>query len=138
MTLQRRKPLVRKKAMQHGAALVRKTPMAQAKVEMKRTVQLRTSGPLPPQSAKRRLQSVERRSFVVAFLTAHPRCMVHWDGGCTGWSVHVHEALTRGRGGVIVPTEGRDQLFLGTCWWCHAQLHDHPAEAKARGFLRSA
>lgn len=119
----------KKKALQHDSAL------PQRKAPLKRTVQLRTGGPLPRESAKRRQLSVERRSFVAEFLAKNPRCMVRWNGGCTGWAVHVHEALTRGRGGVIVPTPGREQLFVATCWWCHAMVHDHPEEAARRGWL---
>lgn len=123
-------PERKKKALQHGGPLKRKVPL-------RRTLQLHGGGPLPPQSEKRRALAVERRSFVADFLAKNPRCMVRWNGGCTGWAVHVHEALTRGRGGVIVPTQGRDQLFIATCWWCHAMVHDHPEEAAGRGFLLS-
>lgn len=131
MPLHRKTPLQRKTPLRSHDTPLKRTPL-------KRTTRLSASGPLPPMSARRREVILVRRSFVVEYLTAHPRCMVRWDGGCTGWSIHVHEALTRARGGVIVPTEGRDQTFFGTCWWCHAMLHDHPEEATARGFLRSA
>lgn len=126
--LHRKKPLLRKAPLRDGQVpLKRQAPIRQGG-------QLRASGPLPPQSAKRRQAMGERRSFVKAWLTAHPRCQVHWDGGCTGWAVHVHEPLTRARGGSIVDPKNA----VGTCWWCHAMIHDHPAEATARGFLRSA
>lgn len=126
--MKRNTRLTRKvKALQHDGPK-RKTPLH-------RTTQLPPGGPLPPMSAKRRQLSIDRRNFVEDFLRKNPRCMVRWNGGCTGWAVHVHEALTRARGGVIVPTPGKPQLFLATCWWCHAMVHDHPEEAARRGFL---
>lgn len=96
---------------------------------------MKRTGRLPAQSPKRKAQALERRRFVAEFLAKNPACQVGWDRSCSGRAVHVHEALTRARGGVIVPTEGRLQLFVATCWSCHAQIHDHPAEATARGFL---
>lgn len=96
---------------------------------------MKRGGRVNAQSTKRRALAPARRHFVRDHLHAYPRCQVRWDGGCTGRAEHVHEALMRSRGGVIVPTPGVAQLFVSVCWWCHAQLHAHPEEATARGFL---
>lgn len=85
------------------------------------------------QSRKRRQLAPKRAHFVRDFLAKNPRCQVRWNGGCTGRAEHVHEPLTRARGGKITDPANA----VATCFWCHAQLHAHPLEAEARGFLRS-
>lgn len=125
--LHRKKSLQRKKPLRDHQPNLPGTPLT-------RTMQLRSSGPLSPMSAKRRSAQLDRRNFVAQFLGKNPRCMVRWNGGCTGWAVHVHEPLTRARGGSITDPANA----VATCWWCHAMIHDHPEEATARGWLRSA
>lgn len=88
---------------------------------------------LPAQSKKRKAVAAGRVKFVADFLGKNPRCQVRWDRSCTGTAVHVHEPLLRSRGGSILDVANA----VATCWWCHAQLHAHPEEATARGFMRS-
>jgi hypothetical protein len=90
--------------------------------------------PLKAQSRKRRQLAPKRAAFVAQFLAKNPRCQVAWDRNCQLAAVHVHEPLTRARGGSITDPANA----VATCWWCHSQLHAHPAEAARRGFLRSA
>ena len=58
------------------------------------------------------------------------RCQVRaWH--CTGRAEHAHHVLPRSRGG----DEALENL-LTVCAACHGWVHDHPAEATGRGFLR--
>jgi hypothetical protein len=61
---------------------------------------------------------------------AHGYCEVSWDDACRRVGVHAHHVRSRARG-------GSDQLenLRWVCWYCHAQVHNYPAEAEARGWL---
>lgn len=63
----------------------------------------------------------------------HPVCeaRVKCQGARTD---HIHEPLTRARGGRTDDIEN----MLAVCWACHRWIHDNPREATERGFLRSA
>ena len=59
-------------------------------------------------------------------------CVVYWDDKCSGRAEHLHEPLTRARGGDILDPAN----CVATCWYCHRQIHDNPAEALERGWLK--
>ena len=72
-----------------------------------------------------------------AYLAAHPLCEFNWwlqVPNCRGRSEHVHEILTRARGGAIDDPSN----FKALCDPCHDWVHAHPAWSEAHGFLKSA
>jgi hypothetical protein len=80
---------------------------------------------------------VERRQFVAHQLALHPRCAMAIEGVCTGWSVDIHEVLSRARGGAIVPSDGLDPRdAIACCRSCHSYVEAHPAWARANGWMR--
>ena len=86
--------------------------------------------PIRKVSAKRAAENRERAIF--AGEIAGALCAARWDEHCYGRAVHLHEPLTRARGGSI--TEPAN--LVPVCSWCHRQIHDHPEEATRRGLLR--
>lgn len=86
------------------------------------------------QSERRQQLAEARRVFVALVLQTHPYCQVRWDGKCQAHAIDVHEPLSRARGGSILDWSNA----LSICRYCHSMVHDHPAEATERGFLRSA
>ena len=53
-----------------------------------------------------------------------------WCERCGAQGHHLHHRRPRSRGGA----DTADNLVL-LCWRCHAWVHDHPAQAKAEGWL---
>lgn len=92
---------------------------------------LRRRTRLRPVSLKREALEEERRDFVLRILLERPRCEVTDGHRCPRDSHHVHEKLTRARGGSIVdPTN-----VLAVCAQHHRQIHDNPAWATELGLL---
>jgi hypothetical protein len=103
---------------------------------LRRRTPLRRFGRISPRSAKRIALDVERRAFVARILSERPRCEMLNDHAvrCHRASEHVHEKLTRARGGDILdPTN-----VLAVCFHCHRAIHDNPAWATAKGLLISS
>lgn len=99
----------------------RSTPLAR-KTRLLRKTRLRL------RSVKRELVMVQRRALIRDILTEHPRCQI-----CALHpSVHVHEVLSRGRGGSILDRNN----CLAVCSLCHRELHANPAWAASVGLLR--
>lgn len=115
----KRTPLQRKTPLQRGDSVLRRTPLAK-------------------QSAKRKREQADRRKLVARLLTERPRCqagplILHEQPGyrCGGWSVDIHEPLTRARGGSILD----DSNALAVCRPCHDWIHQHPDAATRIGLL---
>lgn len=79
-------------------------------------------------SDKAAVEAVERRRAVDEYLRRHPVC--EWPQ-CRRDAVDVHEPLTRARGGSILDPDN----MRAVCREHHRWIHDHPAEATARGWL---
>src|SRR5688500_16368690 len=127
---------------------------------MKRSAPLRRSRPLRrlsrlrPVSARRRSVNRKRSLFVAQVLRERPRCEVDElvfvrdarlteDGRsfacethtarvrCRADSAHVHEKLTRARGGDILDEDN----VMAVCPRHHRIIHDEPAWATSMGYL---
>lgn len=98
---------------------------------LRRLTPLRRGKRLNPMSAKRLAIADERRSLVERVLRERPVCEVNDGYRCLRASVHLHERLTRARGGSILdPTN-----VIAVCWNHHGQIHDNPDWATSRGLL---
>jgi len=83
--------------------------------------------PLRRVSPKRAALNVKRRALVADLLLARP-----WCERCqTNRSTDVHEPHSRAQGGDILD---RDNL-RAVCRKCHSEIHAHPAESYATGWL---
>lgn len=103
---------------------------------MPRSTPLARKKGLAPRSSATRQAYRERRAFVRDLLERHPWCAAGelLPEVCTGWAEHVHEPLTRARGGSIIDPANAVPI----CGACHRWVHDHPAQATALGLLRSS
>jgi hypothetical protein len=102
------KPLERYAPLQGGAPLARRTR-------------------LKPRSAKQEAVYRVRRELVAALLAEFPVC----ERCRRDRSTEVHEPRMRSRGvDVLDPAE-----CVCLCSPCHREVHDHPAEATAAGWL---
>lgn len=103
---------------------------------------------LNPRSQKMQVRYVERRALVERLLRERPRCefptaaagMVVRDGTgstyddgrrCTRPSEHLHEKLTRARGGSIMD----ETNIMLLCSLHHSWVHSNPAHATDLGLL---
>jgi hypothetical protein len=89
-----------------------------------------------PVSRKRRAQAPARRACIAAVRErSGGRCeFVGMNGQrCKQAGDHVHEILSRARGGSITD----EANCLDLCWWHHNRVHLNPAWATERGLLRS-
>ncbi len=102
-----------------------RTPQPQRSGQLARTSRLR------PRSKKTAQVYEIRRPLVGALLEAQPWCQIQWDDRCQRRSTDVHEPRMRSRGADITD---ESQCITG-CRYCHDQVHLHPAEATARGFM---
>lgn len=50
---------------------------------------------------------------------------------CTGYGIHAHHVIRRSQGG-----HNNANNLLWVCSMCHRKIHDNPAEALRRGYLR--
>lgn len=50
--------------------------------------------------------------------------------GCQRWGVHMHHRKLRSQGGT--DTVGN---LMHVCGWCHRWVHEHPREARSRGWI---
>lgn len=118
----KRTPLTRKTPLERGAPLARSRPLAK-------------------QSPKRKREQSERRRLVEKVLRTRTRC----EAGplvrkaqpgfeCGGYSVDVHEPLTRARGGSILDEENT----IALCRRCHDWIHEHPGMARQVGLLKNS
>lgn len=97
-----------------------------------RSGELKRTGRVNPQSAKRRAAMTERRALVAQLLAESPRCQARWV--CAGArSVDVHERLKRSRGGSI--TDPVQAHMVTLCRACHEMTEAEPAEATRRRML---
>lgn len=94
---------------------------------LKRTSALRRRTALRPVSDKRAAIADERRALVTKLLLAHPVCEFCRQSD----SQHVHERLTRARGGSILD----ESNCVCLCPTCHRYVHDHPDYAGRMGLL---
>ena len=81
-----------------------------------------------------------RRAFVSMFLRLNPECEAKLLGRCTIKATDVHESISRGRTGAIVPGEKADaqgQVFIPACNPCNRYVEDHPVWARSHGFTKS-
>jgi hypothetical protein len=108
--LTRRTPLKAKTGLKQGGGLKR--------TAMKR----KNTGPDPAWQAVR--DEVAAR--------AGTWCEVRWDERCVRYGSHAHHKLRRSQGGPDTP-----ENLVWACHVCHELIHRNPAEAKARGWLRS-
>lgn len=99
---------------------------------LRRLTPLRRRKRLNPVSAKRAAIADERRALVARILSERPRCEVNDGYRCLRASAHLHERLTRARGGSILdPTN-----VVAICWNHHRYIHDNPEWAASRGLLQ--
>lgn len=101
---------------------------------------MRRKKPMRRMSPKRRIAQRERSIFVAAQLDARPTCeagellCAHLDGHeCWRQSAHVHEPLSRGRGGRIDDVTNS----VTVCASCHDAIHLHPDLSLRLGLLKS-
>jgi len=100
-----------------------------------RGAKLKPGGKLRFRSKKAEKQHREERLPLLKHMDEErPWCEIRWDEGCQGRAVDVDEIQGRGAGGSHVDIEN----VQSTCRYCHDKKHQNPAEAKARGFTRSA
>lgn len=107
---------------------------------MKRSTPLRRRKRINPRSAKREAIRDERAALVERLLYERPTCEVrrghpphYCKRPCGRRSVHIHEILTRARGGSIL-----DEVnCLAVCDQCHRWIHEHPRAAEIIGALES-
>lgn len=107
--------------------LQRRTPFATVIPLQRRTT-------LHPASAKTRRRNTARAVLVAEELARRTECEAIWDppgDGCTIRTVHLHEPLTRARGGDILDPANT----VAVCAYCHSAIHDNPAVAVARGLM---
>lgn len=99
---------------------------------MKRSPIRRNAG-LKARSDKRAaLMKNERVPLVLEQLAARPTCEAAIVTVCTGRSEHLHEPLTRARGGSITDVANT----VAVCHPCHRWIHAHVYEATQLGLLR--
>lgn len=84
-------------------------------------------------SLKTSRQYVERRKLVAKMLGPGALCAIRWDERCRGRPSTVHEKHTRAQGGDILDPDN----CVAVCDPCHMAVHDNPAEAARRGWLRT-
>lgn len=86
-------------------------------------------------SAKRRkLAPARKRCREAVILRSGGRCeAMGFSWKCKGYGEHVHEKLTRARGGN--PNHPANCLYV--CSTCHEHIHLRPAAAEAAGLLIS-
>lgn len=60
-------------------------------------------------------------------------CELKIGGICQGRGVHVHEILSRARGGSITDPDN----CRHACDACHRWVHEHPTQAGKLGYLKS-
>lgn len=122
MSLRRRKPLKR------GNSQMKRT-------ELKRGTRRLARVPMMKQSAKNKERHAAGGDYDLAKrlmrLRSGGRCEVVFSTRCAGVGEHPHHVLPSGRGGLDVV-----ENLLDSCWICHRELHDNPAEAKRRGVLK--
>lgn len=95
---------------------------------LKRFTGLKRRTPLKARSAKRELLYESRRALVARLLLERPYCEVCHEEA----SVHIHEVLSRARGGSIL--DESNCLAVGSS--CHRRIHDNPKWAEAHGLLK--
>lgn len=117
---------------------MKRTPL-QRKTPLQRGAPLARSKPLAKQSPKRKREQSQRRKLVDKVLSTRTRCeagdlirTVQPGFKCGGYSVDVHEPLTRARGGSILDEENT----IAVCRICHDWIHTHPLHAEQVGLLR--
>jgi hypothetical protein len=94
----------------------------------------RSSGLARRSSKTQTLYERERIPLVRDLLERFPLCWAAVKGVCTGYSVDVHEVVTRGRGGSITdPANCRT-----VCRACHDWIGAHPRLALEMGLVRSS
>lgn len=119
---------------------MKRTPLRRLTRLVTRTP-LRRNKRLNPRSAKARAMAPKRAAFVERILEERPRCEFSYQVGgggsdptmhmCVERSEHVHEKLTRARGGDILDP----QNVLAVCAWHHRWIHEHPLQATELGLL---
>ena len=134
------KPLKTNKPLKQGKPLATHKPLKAKKGLTTRTglqakTTLKTKTKLKFRSKKMEEIYVKRRQLVSKLLTERADCEAHWDSGCTGKAVDVHELLARSLGGAIVGAP--DDAYLTVCRYCHTQITNNPAEARKRGLALS-
>lgn len=95
---------------------------------MKRGGPLKRRSRLRPISSKRQAIQTERAVLRIRMLVAHPVCQVQ---DCRKESAHVHEVLTRARGGSILD----ESNCRAVCASCHRRIHDNPKWATEQRLL---
>lgn len=94
---------------------------------------LRRHKPMRRVSKQRRKQAPERREVVAEVMADAGHACWARTPVCTGYAVHGHEVLPRGRGGSIVQAANVKPV----CFECHAWIGNNTAEAERLGLLRS-
>jgi hypothetical protein len=127
--------------MKRGQPLTRKTPLRQRSKKMAK----KYAGPDGRAAFVARLLRKRWRCEagpllwpcgvdVVAYRDGHRQRRTKsgaWVLACTGRSAHVHEPLTRARGGAIDDAVNA----VAVCALCHDRIHTHPLEAAELGLL---
>lgn len=116
---------------------MKRTPLKRT-TPLKRGPAPKRNTPIAPMSTKRKRMSVKRRQFVSDVLATRTRCEAgpsirtkdSWHR-CGGFSVDVHEVLTRARGGDILDPDNVKAI----CRPCHDWIHRHSAYALELGLL---
>lgn len=98
--------------------ILRRTPLQRSLLPRLRSMK---------QARKDRARTEPKRVFMLA----HPWCQAGIEGVCTRVSQHCHEPWIRSAGGPTDDPAG----YMAVCWGCHAYIHTHTAESRARGWL---
>lgn len=104
--------------------------MLKRKTPMKRTSHIKRGGRLRSQSKKRRREGRDYSERRAKFLDAHLLCQVRTPV-CFGIAQDVHHVSGRLGSNYLDET-----TWLAVCRHCHDWIHQHPSEARARGWLK--
>lgn len=104
--------------MKRNTPIKRRTPL-------KRTPLFRGSKPIPRVSKRRRPLQVAYLAKRDEFLRARPFCEI-----CGGVTRDVHHKAGRLGGNLL-----NESTWMSVCRGCHDYIHQHPKEARAKGWL---
>jgi len=86
------------------------------------------------QAQRRSKRRILRAEMAQKIRAGRRFCEARVSPKCSGRPDHVHEVLTRARGGDPADPENVKVV----CFWCHEWIHSFPLEAVEKGLLKHA